>query len=151
MHEPADGALDRRHLAERLAHGRNLVGAGRLRDLAAQAEQETHLRPVAHVRLVIAEAVAGRLDVDVAREQRIVVHEHLLPRHLDVRRTAPCCRFRRSARPAGNRTRTWQPSTAGLRDHSVSPGALHGTAQVIASFFWSGASGMTLPIQISLA
>ncbi len=40
---------------------------------------------------------------------------------------------------------------AGLRDHSVRPGALQGTAQVIASFFWSGASGMTLPIQISLA
>ena len=38
-----------------------------------------------------------------------------------------------------------------MRDHSVSPGALHGMAQVIASFFWSGASGMTLPIQISLA
>ena len=30
-------------------------------------------------------------------------------------------------------------------------GALQAIAQVIASFFWSGASGMTLPIQISLA
>jgi len=35
-----------------------------------------------------------------------------------------------------------------LRDHSDRPLALHGIAQVIASFFWSGASGMTLPIQI---
>ena len=39
----------------------------------------------------------------------------------------------------------------GLRDQSVRPSALHGTAQVIDSFFWSGASGSTLPIQISLA
>src|SRR5436305_1407750 len=38
-----------------------------------------------------------------------------------------------------------------LRDHRASPGASHGTAQVMASFFWSGASGMTLPSQISLA
>jgi hypothetical protein len=38
-----------------------------------------------------------------------------------------------------------------LRDHNERPAALHGTAQVTASFFWSGASGITLPIQISLA
>ena len=28
---------------------------------------------------------------------------------------------------------------------------MHGIAQVMASFFWSGAIGITLPIQISLA
>ena len=44
-----------------------------------------------------------------------------------------------------------QPVSIGLRDHSLSPCALHGIAQVIACFSWSGASGMTLPIQISLA
>ena len=44
-----------------------------------------------------------------------------------------------------------EDAAAGLRDHSVSPGALHAMAQVMACFFWSGASGMTLPIQISFA
>ena len=39
----------------------------------------------------------------------------------------------------------------GLRDHRERPGALTGTAQVIASFLRSGATGWTLPTQISLA
>ena len=39
----------------------------------------------------------------------------------------------------------------GLRDHRLKPSALHGMAQVIAWLAWSGASGMTLPIQISSA
>src|SRR5207248_7318014 len=84
MHQSADRALDRRHLAKRLLDGRDLVGTSRLRDLAAETEQETHLRPIAHIRLMIAEAMARRLDVDVAREHGIVVHEDFLPRHLDV-------------------------------------------------------------------
>jgi hypothetical protein len=41
--------------------------------------------------------------------------------------------------------------SSGLRDQSDSPGALHGTAQVIDSATWSAASGKRLPIQISLA
>ncbi len=84
VHQPADRALDRSHLTEGFPHRGNLIGAGRLRNFAAQAEQKTHLRPVAYVRLVISEAMARRLDVDVPCEQRVVVHEHLLPRHLDV-------------------------------------------------------------------
>src|SRR5262249_52503347 len=83
-HHPADRALDRGHLAERFPDGGNLIGTGRLRNFAAETEQEAHLRPVAHVRLVISEAMARRLDVDVPREHGVVVHEHLLPRHLDV-------------------------------------------------------------------
>ena len=42
-------------------------------------------------------------------------------------------------------------SPNGWRDHNCRPGALQAMAQVMASFFWSGASGMTLPIHISLA
>ncbi len=38
-----------------------------------------------------------------------------------------------------------------LRDQSVTPGAFTGIAQVIDSGSWFGASGMRLPIQISLA
>ena len=35
VHQPADRALDRGHLAEGFAHGGNLIGAGRLRNFAA--------------------------------------------------------------------------------------------------------------------
>src|SRR6185436_15297408 len=47
--QAADGGLNRRHLAELLAHRRHLVGAGGMGNAAAQPEQEPHLRPVAHV------------------------------------------------------------------------------------------------------
>src|SRR5262249_8268396 len=84
VHQAANRALDRGHFAERFPDGGNLIGAGRLCNFAAETEQEAHLRPVAHVRLVISEAMARRLDVDFPRESGFVVHEHLLPRHLDV-------------------------------------------------------------------
>src|ERR1043165_1876181 len=79
-----DAALDRGHVAERLLHRGDFDRVRRMRDLAAQAENQAHLGPEAHVRLVVAEAVARRLDVDVAREERVVVHEHALPGHLDL-------------------------------------------------------------------
>ena len=70
--------------AERFLDRRHLVGAGRIGDPGAQADDQAHLRPVAHVRLMIAEAMARRLDVDLARQDGVVVDEDLLPRHLDL-------------------------------------------------------------------
>src|SRR5262249_58410918 len=82
--QAGDPPPPRRHLPEPPPHRRHLRRAGGGRDGAAQAEQEAHLRPVAYVRLVVAVAVARRRDVDLAREDRVVVHEHALPRHLHV-------------------------------------------------------------------
>src|SRR3954468_7940731 len=82
VHHAGDHAFHGGHVPQHLANGRHLGGAGGLRDLAAQPEQKPHLRPVAHVGLVIAEAVARGRHVDVAREQRIIVHEDPLPWHL---------------------------------------------------------------------
>src|ERR1051326_5741810 len=79
-----DAALDRVYVPEHLLHVGVFDRAGRMRRLVAQVENQAHLGPEAHVRLVVAEAVARRLDVDVAREERVVVHEHALPGHLDL-------------------------------------------------------------------
>ena len=84
MDHAGDGAFDRGHFAEHFAHAWHLVSTSGVRNLATEAEQQTHLGPVAHIGLVIAQAVAGRLDVDLARQHGVVMHKDLLPGDFDV-------------------------------------------------------------------
>jgi hypothetical protein len=80
----AERRLERGEAPQHLAHRGHLVGARGVRDLARQADDELQLGVEAHVRLVVAVAVPRRPDVDLAREDRVHVHEHALPRHLHV-------------------------------------------------------------------
>ena len=67
VYHAGNGALDRGHFSECLSHGRNLGRTGCMGNLATQAEQQAHLRPIPHVGLMIAKAVARSLEVDVPR------------------------------------------------------------------------------------
>ena len=78
------GRLQRGKPAKGFAHSRNLVCTRGLGDARGKTDQQAHLGVKTHVRLVIAVTMRRRLDIDVARQHRIVVHEHFFPRHLDL-------------------------------------------------------------------
>src|SRR5262249_38848332 len=83
FHIPAKHRSIRANSPWRPANRRHLIGTCCVCDLAAQAHQKPHLRPKAHVGLMITKTVAWRGDVDVARQKRITVHKDAFPRYLD--------------------------------------------------------------------
>ena len=76
--------LGRRQLAEHALHRGDVADAVNLGDLGGDAQNHFELFPKAHVGLVVAQTVAGRLEIDIARERRVVVSEDALPRHLHI-------------------------------------------------------------------
>ena len=83
VHEPTDGRLEGGKPSQRFAHARNFVDAVRLAHPAREPDDQSHLGPEPHVRLLVLVTVRRRLDVDAPRHRSVVMQEDAVPRHLD--------------------------------------------------------------------
>ncbi len=117
----------------------------------ATPDDQPHLRPEADVGMMVLVAVRRRLDVDAPRHGGVVVQEHALPGNLHAvadqhavglveavgQRIVGLVRARAAHRAGATTARA--------------PGALSGSAAVIASLLNLSAIGVRLPIRISSA